>query len=243
MPYLAHLMPYLSTCATFHLARTCVALPYRNASLSPCMHACVRACVYACMDSQGLIYGCAGAEGHSGGRRGGSVSCRQRPHWCLSRAPSPPFAFCVSPSCPGSPVLFHVLTRARQRGHLRSKPACTKVCEGDNSMRVVIEWERLSDQRQTKSVRERERLLNEGQQSTHTHTHTHTHKRNAGAFPGMPLWWLADEIAPHLPVELDFQQVCVCACLYVCSCVCVCACACACVCASARACVCGCACV
>eukprot|EP00802_Teleaulax_amphioxeia_P009485 Tamp_09502.p1 GENE.Tamp_09502~~Tamp_09502.p1 ORF type:complete len:492 (-),score=58.02 Tamp_09502:375-1850(-) len=27
-----------------------------------------------------------------------------------------------------------------------------------------------------------------------------------GAFPGMPLWWLADEIAPHLPVELDFQQ-------------------------------------
>ena len=38
----------------------------------------------------------------------------------------------------------------------------------------------------------------------------------------MPLWWLADEIAPHLPVELDFQQVCVCACLYVCSCVCVC---------------------
>jgi aarF domain-containing kinase len=27
-----------------------------------------------------------------------------------------------------------------------------------------------------------------------------------GFFPGMPLWWLAEEIAPHLPVELDFQK-------------------------------------
>ncbi|EKX30871.1 hypothetical protein GUITHDRAFT_122922 [Guillardia theta CCMP2712] len=25
-------------------------------------------------------------------------------------------------------------------------------------------------------------------------------------FPAMPLWWLADEIAPNLPIELDFQQ-------------------------------------
>ena len=25
-------------------------------------------------------------------------------------------------------------------------------------------------------------------------------------FPNMPLWWLADEIAPYLPVELDFEQ-------------------------------------
>jgi aarF domain-containing kinase len=26
------------------------------------------------------------------------------------------------------------------------------------------------------------------------------------AFPRMPLWWLADEIAPNLPIELDFTR-------------------------------------
>ncbi|KAJ1493362.1 hypothetical protein T484DRAFT_1768879, partial [Baffinella frigidus] len=26
----------------------------------------------------------------------------------------------------------------------------------------------------------------------------------SGIFPSMPLWWIADEIAPNLPIELDF---------------------------------------